>query len=249
MIEEEIYNLLVERFGVSEVFLPKRGKKRPRTITWLEFIKVVLQVEPMALPKFCGYSNSNFGTGVKTLHSAIVKEKGKRQWAHYFLALVGYKRCSECKIILPVKTFNRNTHNTDGLRPSCKNCDATYRKSNRASKNALQVVYYKANKERYRVLNKKWRESNKDRIKEYCEKNRHIFAAYAAKRRAIKLQATPNWANLITIKQIYETCPDGYHVDHIVPLQNPLVCGLHCEFNLQHLPALENLTKSNKFEI
>jgi hypothetical protein len=71
--------------------------------------------------------------------------------------------------------------------------------------------------------------------------------AYCAKRKATKLQRTPSWANLAAIRLIYETCPIGHHVDHIVPLQGKNVSGLHVEWNLQHLPAEENLRKSNKF--
>lgn len=37
-----------------------------------------------------------------------------------------------------------------------------------------------------------------------------------------------------------------HQVDHIVPLRHPLVCGLHCEANLQVIPALDNQRKSNR---
>ncbi len=61
------------------------------------------------------------------------------------------------------------------------------------------------------------------------------------------MQATPKWANLEKIKEIYRNRPKGYHVDHIVPLTSPKVCGLHVEYNLQYLPARENISKKNKF--
>lgn len=75
----------------------------------------------------------------------------------------------------------------------------------------------------------------------------------AASRRAAKLQATPKWASEALILAIYEECQlraeetgIPQHVDHVVPLISDIVCGLHCEDNLQILPALENLSKGNR---
>ncbi len=76
-----------------------------------------------------------------------------------------------------------------------------------------------------------------------------VHRANKAKRRAAKKNATPSWANFGKIVEIYkQAAGEGKHVDHIVPLQHPKVCGLHVEANLQLLTKTENLRKGNKFE-
>lgn len=77
------------------------------------------------------------------------------------------------------------------------------------------------------------------------------------KRRTILLRlATPRWANREKVLEVYQererlSVETGipHDVDHIVPIVNRHVCGLHCEFNLRVIPAFENRTKSNRYEI
>ena len=75
-----------------------------------------------------------------------------------------------------------------------------------------------------------------------------LFVARARLRQKNILQATPPWADRKELIEFYKNCPDGHHVDHIVPLKGENVCGLHVIENLQYLPAAENIRKSNSFE-
>jgi len=124
-------------------------------------------------------------------------------------------------------------------------------KANKEYHRTKQKAYYKANKEKINAHNKEYREKNKEKVKihakKYRENNRGIFRAIQAKRRARILQATPAWANLQQIKNIYTQCPNGYHVDHVVPLRGKNVCGFHVENNLQYLKPRENVQKGNKY--
>lgn len=66
--------------------------------------------------------------------------------------------------------------------------------------------------------------------------------------------ATPPWACMRAITSIYVEARrlrdqgQDVHVDHEIPLNHPLVCGLHVEDNLRILPGPENIEKSNGFE-
>lgn len=110
--------------------------------------------------------------------------------------------------------------------------------------NPLRV---KTNNDRWRMrnaelkaaMNADWKLRNK-------EKTRLYLANY----RAAKLKATPPWVDKNAIKIVYEMAvKKGLVVDHIVPLVNRKVCGLHIHANLQLLTREENCRKGNKWDI
>lgn len=104
------------------------------------------------------------------------------------------------------------------------------------------------NPEKRRALEKDWQERNSDKVRMY---KRWRYAA--------KNKATPAWLTdqqKLEIQHKYllaiiheQVTGIKWHVDHIVPLRSKKVCGLHVPWNLQVIPAKENVRKSNKFEV
>ncbi len=136
--------------------------------------------------------------------------------------------------------------------------DKLYHQRNKSKRNKQCRDNHSKNRERELVQMKEYREQNKEVIaiakKEWTLNNRDNKRATQAKYRATKLKATPKWANIEAIKGWYKlakmfdkTFKEKHHVDHIVPLQGKKVCGLHVEYNLQVLTAVENLSKGNKY--
>lgn len=150
--------------------------------------------------------------------------------------------------------------------------NAKWREANREKYRQQQAAYRERHREKIRARHAQWVEDNKEANKEhkasYYQRNKEEINSYAkeyaknnpdwkasrcAHRRAAKLKATPAWANQRYIKLFYtlakiEARRTGRKVavDHIVPLNSPVVCGLHCEDNLQLLFAEDNSKKSNK---
>lgn len=95
-------------------------------------------------------------------------------------------------------------------------------------------------------------ENNRSGINSQCKNCQYsqtkiTQTARSAKYRASLSERIPVWADLNEIAEFYKNCPEGYHVDHIIPLNGDSVSGLHVISNLQYLPAAENIKKSNKF--
>jgi hypothetical protein len=169
----------------------------------------------------------HLGCNRNTIASAIKRDipefadKGKDTLCQYILRKFNFQRCSVCTDIKPPEGFYSTT--------VCKECSKTSARKTYADNR----VYY--------------REQQGNYYQHFKDSGQ--LKARSARNRAAKLQRTPAWADFEKIKEIYKNCPEGHHVDHIMPLQGELVSGLHVAENLQHLAAEDNLKKSNKYDI
>ncbi len=125
-----------------------------------------------------------------------------------------------------------------------------YAKANRAYFNAKQKEYRERYPEYVEAYQKAYRAAY---FPEYVRNNRAKYNAIAAARRAQQRNAYPDWADRKAIREIYELAQEfreaGFdvHVDHIVPIVNKQVCGLHVPANLRVCLARVNMRKGNLF--
>lgn len=75
-------------------------------------------------------------------------------------------------------------------------------------------------------------------------------------RKIRKRRSTVPWADKKALTTIYKTCRELsretgliHHVDHIVPLNGKFINGLHVQSNLRIILKLQNIQKSNKFDL
>lgn len=149
------------------------------------------------------------------------------------------KQCNHCQELKPFTDFHKR--GSDGYQPKCKSC-----------KSLLHKDRYINKREHILQKNLEWRKSNPEHMRmlrtRFTRKHPRYNTYYRAlKRCSERSGVVPFWVDLATLKQVYAACPQGMEVDHIVPLNNPKVCGLHVPWNLQYLSVHENRIKHNKF--
>ncbi len=156
----------------------------------------------------------------------------------------GLRYCLDCDVDMTSR---------DGRASYCTSCGEARAKergkkwrADNSESDKIYTIEYRSKKNAARRANRT--------VARYYEQNQrrlfpHKHRAIKARRRAAKKNATPNWVDYGAIKTVYErAAAQDKHVDHIVPLQHPRVCGLHVHWNLQLLTPSENHVKRNKFE-
>ena len=179
------------------------------------------------------------------------------------------KTCIDCKKRKSIFLFDYR-HDTKKLKNQCHRCvviqKIKWKKDNREKvlkgsreryKKYREEICYRMSPEYYikhkkfDVLKRKY-----ERGRKHYQNNKHYYAVKTAKQRALKLlQTFPQGVESKEILELYEKRDllnkkygkNKYSVDHIIPLKNKYVCGLHHINNLRIITTEENLKKGNKF--
>lgn len=163
----------------------------------------------------------------------------------------------KCRVCMLAEKRAWNAANKEHIRQYSAERSPIYRAKNKESIAEKKREYHKKNAERIRAKVLKWQKDNKERVNaknsEWAKANPLQGYVKAARRVAARRSALVGWADSDAISVIYGMARDltretgiPHEVDHIVPLQSDLVCGLHCEANLQILTRSENASKGNK---
>src|ERR1035437_1721827 len=158
------------------------------------------------------------------------------------------KICKKCSTEKPALSF-RVSKKTGKLLNPCFDCrklrKETYNATHVDINNAAKTRWALENKEKVIAARLKWKSANIGLV----------MADRSQRKERIAL-ATPKWLSLLQKEMIafqymmadLRTKMFGipYHVNHIVPLRAKNVCGLHVPWNLETIPAKENLQIGNK---
>ncbi len=171
------------------------------------------------------------------------------------------EKCSKCGDVRSLAPANISRLTGDRLyRTWCVACEKNrideWRRLNKEKHNARGKAWYKANPEIRKSVSKKWADNNHEAVleakKNWRKNNLEKSRAYVNARRSALRAATPKCLDEfdhLWIQELYHLAQiRNLTVDHAIPLNHKLVCGLHVPWNLRLMDAHSNYSKSNTFE-
>lgn len=132
----------------------------------------------------------------------------------------------------------------------CERCIAekrAYYERNKERHHQSVLKWRTENSERHRAATQRWRDANSEHLRElardWAQANVGRQRAKGARYRARIKAAAVGADEVAVLELIYRCRPEGYEVDHIIPLAKG---GYHTPQNLQYLLASENSRKGDR---
>lgn len=148
-----------------------------------------------------------------------------------------------------------------------KEREKKFREDHKEELKAKKKKYYQDHMEEIKARVKKWADDNAEalkisrkayyeshkkeilaQMKAYIKEHPEIHKVASAKNRVKRSQSDVLWGQ-DGIKEFYKNMPNDMSGDHIIPLVNDYVRGLHVIWNLQYLTPSQNSSKNNNINL
>lgn len=180
------------------------------------------------------------------------------------------KICSYCKEEKDVIYFGRLSSKYDKINPECKKCRGLINKKSREKHKEKYKEKTKVQNKKRKEYKAEWFQENKERLmNKQLEKRRtdpktkinHLISGAILKCLG-KNKNGNKWTDIVgyTAKDLLnhfsvDKIPEGYHIDHIIPINLYNYSSIDDEFlkcwnirNLRIIPAKDNLSKGDKLD-
>ena len=154
---------------------------------------------------------------VRKFQKTIGKHKQARSYAVFLANSIGLSYCDSCEEYLPVRKF-----------PEIKRGSKGNGLGNKEYRNYCDDCY---GPEYQYAHNNAWKAKNPAKLRSYNSKRRALKAGAEVEVSEEEKKA---------IDELFDNCPEGYHVDHKIPLSRG---GPHTLDNLQYMTKQANLRK------
>jgi hypothetical protein len=159
-----------------------------------------------------------------------------------------------------LNTFCIECHKADNVARKTKNrANPTFR----ANEARAKAEYRQRTVGQAAAYTQAWRAENKEHLVEYSKSYRQANKAkynFLCQKRKLDLMCrTPKWLqvdDLWIMSEAYVLADlrsrmfgFPWHVDHTIPLRGARVSGLHVPQNIRVIPGVENMRKTNKYEV
>lgn len=148
------------------------------------------------------------------------------------------KQCSRCGTTKFFAEFSRRTLSPGGYAAACNDC----------RRRDQQSRYWSNPAERQAAIDRAARAKQERFLRDPAYKRAfHLWGS--TKKRKTKIPPWTSITDFVPICRKAIKLGPNYVLDHIIPLNHPLVCGLHVPSNLRVVLRKTNIAKGSRFKV